>query len=328
MDWIEPAASPVGPRVAVTGSSGFIGRHLVSWLAAQGHPTVAVSRRLSRPWLAGVQMKSVHEYTDVPALAAAFDGVRAVIHLAARAHVLSPEPAQEAQAAFEHANVDAVLACAEAALRAGCQRFVLVSSIGVNGNATHGRPFTGDDEPSPQEPYARSKWQAECALRECLVGTALQWVVVRPPLVYGPACPGNFHTLLSLIRRLPVLPFGALRARRSYIGIDNLCSALAVAALHPDCVYRSFVLSDGEDIDLAHLVRQLADGMGRTQVPQWAVPPALLQAFATLAGRKESFTKLAGELLVDSHSFRQCTGWHPPVSLAEGLRRAAVGFRQ
>lgn len=314
------------PVFAVTGSSGFVGNNLVPWLAFQGYDVRAISRGSSGPLSAGVQWRSVSNYTDVAALASAFKGTQTVIHLAARAHVLSAEHHREATEAFERANIAAALACAEAALEAGCRRFVLVSSIGVNGQATHGRPFTEIDDPSPQEPYAHTKWQAECAVIKRLTGSALEWVVVRPPLVYGPGCPGNFRALLGLVRRLPVLPFGALRARRSYIGIENLCSALEVAALHPACAGRRFVLSDGEDIDFASLVRQLADNMNRGHVPLLAVPIFLLKGLVALAGRRDALDKLSSELCVDSHSFRECTGWHPPVTLSQGLAMTAAAF--
>lgn len=316
------------PALAVTGSSGFVGRHLVSWLAAQGYGVMAVSRNLTGQLPVGVQARTVADYTDVGSMARALQGTLAVVHLAARAHVLDYEPQQDALSAFQQANIDAALACAEAALQAGCRRFVLVSSIGVNGRSTHGQPFTEDSKPSPQEPYASTKWQAERAVAERLTGTTLECVIVRPTLIYGPECPGNFRALLRLVSRLPVLPFGALRARRSYIGIENLCSALEMAILHPACAGRRFVLSDGEDIDLARLIRLLADGMGRAHVPQWEVPPILLQAMAMMAGRRDTFAKLSHELRVDSRAFRQCTGWTPPVGLSQGLVQTAAAYRE
>jgi nucleoside-diphosphate-sugar epimerase len=319
---------PLAPALAVTGSSGFVGRHLLTWLAAQGHGVVAVSRSSAGQLPVGVQARPVADYTDVAAVARSLQGTLAVVHLVARAHVLGTEPQQDALSAFERANVDAALACAEAALQAGCRRFVLVSSIGVNGQATHGQPFTEDGEPSPQEPYAHTKWRAELAVAERLTGTTLEWVVVRPPLVYGPHCPGNFRALLGLVQSLPVLPFGALRRLRSYIGIQNLCSALEVAALHPACAGRRFVLSDGEDIDLASLVRLLADGMGRSYVPQWAIPPVMLKGLSMLIGRSDNFAKLSGELQVDSSAFSQCTGWSPPVTLSQGLIQTAAAYRE
>lgn len=318
---------PTVPALAVTGSTGFVGQNLVPWLAAKGYDVRAISRGSTGQLPAGAQWRPVADYFDLATLANAFRDTQVVVHLAARAHVRSSERPQAALAAFERANIDAAVACAEAALQAGCRRFVLVSSIGVNGQATHGQPFTDDDEPSPQEPYALTKWQAERAVAKRLSGTKLELVVVRPPLVYGPGCPGNFRALLGLVHRLPVLPFGALRACRSYIGIENLCSALEMAALHPACAGRRFVLSDGEDIDLANLVRLLADGMGRAHVPMWAMPPIILQWLAKLAGRSNTFAKLSGELRVDSRPFRQCTGWQPPVALSQGLVHTAVAHR-
>lgn len=84
------------------------------------------------------------------------------------------------------------------------------------------------------------------------------------------------------------------------------------------------MLSDGDDIDLASLVRLLADGMGRSHVPQWAVPHAVLKTLAMLAGRSGTFAKLSGELHVDSRAFSQGTGWRPPVTLSQGLLETAA----
>lgn len=314
--------------VSVTGSSGFVGRHFVSWLASRGYQVIAVSRSTVEQLPVRVQAKRVREYTDEAALVSAFEGTQAVVHLAGRAHVLGYESRQDALRAFDLANVSAALASAEAALQAGCSRFVLVSSIGVNGQATHGQPFTEDSEPSPQEPYAISKLKAELALAARFTDTNLEWTVVRPPLVYGPGCPGNFQTLLSIVKRVPVLPFGALRARRSYIGIVNLCSALEMATIHPACAGRHFLLSDNEDVELAKLISFLAEGMGRANIPKLSIPPFALHLLAQASGNRLAFAKMCNELLVNSRAFAQCTGWQPPLSLSEGLAITANAYRE
>jgi nucleoside-diphosphate-sugar epimerase len=181
--------------IAVTGAGGFIGSHLCTELEARGHR----ARRLVRaaPESADADCRVVGDLAVNRTLASVLAGADAVIHLAARAHVLK-ETERDPSAAFMRANVDATLRLAEAAVAAGVRRFVFVSSIGVNGNATAGRPFTEDDDPAPVDPYARSKLRAEQALRE-RVGAALELVVVRPPLVYGPGVKGNLHRLLSLV---------------------------------------------------------------------------------------------------------------------------------
>ena len=139
-------------RIAVTGASGFIGSRLVPWLEAAGRDVVPVSRQAVQSGRSRV----VDRYTDVGALARAFDGCDGVVHLAARAHVLR-EPDADAQSRFDEANVAGARAVAQACRDAGVGRLVLVSSIGVNGSATCGRPFTASDPPAPDVPYARSK---------------------------------------------------------------------------------------------------------------------------------------------------------------------------
>jgi nucleoside-diphosphate-sugar epimerase len=266
---------------------------------------------------------------EAAALAAAFEGIHAVVHLAARAHQIGERPGPGADEAYRAANVDSAVAAAAAAKAAGCRRFVLVSSVGVHGDASQGRPIDEQSPLLPREPYACSKVEAEQAVSRLLAGSATECVIMRPTLVYGPGCPGNFRLLVRLVDRLPVLPFAALRRRRSLIGIDNLCDALVVAASHPGCAGRAFLVCDGEDVDVGGLVLMIARGLGRTTPRQWAVPERLLRAIARLAGRGAAFDKLAGELRVDGSAFGRVTGWQARVPLAEGVAataRASTAF--
>lgn len=312
-------------HIAVTGSGGFVGRHLVARLAAAGHRVACVSRQAG-PAAPGCTPRPVTSYLDEAALTRAFEGCRAVVHLAARAHVLHPAPGTDTDAAWREANVDSAVATAHAALAAGCERLVLVSSIGVNGNHTAGRAFTEQDPPDPHEPYARSKLKAEQAVQALLADGPTGWVVVRPTLVYGPGCPGNFARLVRLVQRLPLVPLGGLRRCRSLIGVQNLCDALAVAAEHPACRNRLFLLSDGEDIETATLVRLIAAGLGTEAGRIVALPAGLLEGLATLAGRRRMLDKVAGELLVNSSAFRQATGWRAALPAAEGIAATARSF--
>lgn len=312
-------------RIAVTGSSGFLGRHLCAALVAAGHEVVSISR-MQKLSLAGTQACSVADYTDMAALAKAFAGSDAVVHLAALAHMRTHADGHAEQRRLEAANVDTAVAAARAALQAGCARLVLVSSIGVNGNQTRGRPFTEEDVPQPQEPYAHSKWIAEQRTADILKDTRTDWVVLRPPLVYGPQCPGNLRMLIGLVQRLPWVPLGGLHRMRSFIGVGNLCSAILTAAQHPACSRRTFLVCDGEDLDIARLCRLIAAGLGRPERRILAVPPLLLRALALLAGRAPALDKLAAELQVSGQAFRSATGWTPPDRLSEGVLATARSF--
>jgi UDP-4-keto-D-FucNAc 4-reductase len=307
-------------KVAVTGASGFVGRYLVRCLGSRHDEVVAISRAAVS--VDGRPTTVVGTYVDVAALARAFEGCDAVVHLAARAHVLK-DVASDSVDEFGRANRDAAKAVVEAAVAASVRRVVLVSSIGVNGNSTRGQAFRETDLPRPAEPYAVSKWEGEQAAAKALLGSGTELVVLRPPLVYGPGCPGNFRTLMTLVRRLPLIPLGDFRRPRSLISVGNLCDAIRLAAVHPGIGGRTFVLSDGEDVSVAEVARSLAEGYGKAAWRVVPVPEAVCRALASVAGRRQSLDKLAAELCVDSSGFRTATGWRPPSRVRDALLATA-----
>src|SRR5205807_9174370 len=149
------------------------------------------------------------------------------------------------------------IALAHLAIQARIPKVVFASSIGVNGNATVGAPFTEYSEPAPAEHYAVSKWEAEQALSALSCGNELTVARVRLPLVYGPNVRGNFLRLLRVISSGLPLPLGAVRNMRSYLGLRNACDFLAICAERADA-RGLFLLSDGEDISTPDLIIALA----------------------------------------------------------------------
>lgn len=318
------ASSPARRRFALTGSSGFVGRHLVHRLLRDGHAVRCLSRQATvQP---GTEHRQLHNYLDPAPLTQALAGTEVVIHLAARAHMLA-ETAASPEQAFREANCDSAVAVAHATQAVGAQRLVLISSIGVNGDHTGQRPFTADDVPAPAEPYALSKWQAEQAVTAVLAHGPTGLVVLRPTLVYGADCPGNFARLMALILRLPVVPLGGLHRPRSLIHIENLCDAIVHAALHPAAVGRTFLLSDGVDLSVAELVSTLARAFGKPAGRVWSVPEPLLRLLACAVGKRSAMDKIAQGLVVDASAFRLATGWVAPNSPATGLAQTARSYR-
>ena len=128
----------------------------------------------------------------------------------------------------------------------GVRRFVFVSSVKVHGEQRD-KPFTEDDAPAPEDAYARSKWEAEQALRAIEQETGMEVAIVRPPLVYGPGVRANFLKLMEAVHKRTPLPFGLVRNRRSLIFVANLADALAACLTHPAAAGRTFLSSDGDD---------------------------------------------------------------------------------
>jgi len=308
-------------KILVTGANGFIGKMVCAELLARGFEVTAAVRKVPADGnvnSAGLRFVGVGNVDADTCWDTALAGCSGVIHLAARAHILNDEVA-DPLAAFRATNVAGTLQLARCAARAGVARFVFVSSVGVNGNQNE-RPFTESDTPLPAEPYAVSKLEAELALQTDALGGAMKLVIVRPPLVYGPGCPGNFLRLLKLLSTRIPLPFGAMRNKRSFIGIWNLADFLATCLVHDKAGGHVFLISDLEDVTLPDLLRGLALGMGRT-VPLFSVPPGWLATLAGMAGKGAMFDKLGGSLTVDASRAHTVLGWTPPVSLAEGLQR-------
>jgi nucleoside-diphosphate-sugar epimerase len=309
-------------RVLVTGASGFVGRALCAHLREHG---LSVRGALRRPDPAAADAVAVGDIGPDTDWRAALDGVDAVAHLAARVHRLR-DTAGDPLAQYREVNVEGTRRLAQAARDAGVRRLVLLSSIKVNGEGRV-QPYRPADPPQPQDAYAVSKLEAEQALAEVAAGTALEWVVLRPPLVYGPGVGANFLGLLRAVARGWPLPLRAIDNRRSLIYVGNLVDALRVCLLAPAAANRLFLVRDGEDVSTPELVRRVAQSLGVT--PRLvAVPCGLLRAGAWLGGRRAAFDRLAGSLCVDDSALRALLAWQPPFDMREGLAHTARWWRE
>jgi nucleoside-diphosphate-sugar epimerase len=314
-------------RIAVTGATGFIGRFLVDHLRREGFCVVAITRS-ARPSACSVDgLTFCPDYNDVQFLADLLRSCDVVIHLAALAHKISGSISAISLNKYRRENVDSLVSVAQAASSAGVRRFVYVSSIGVNGACTHGIPFTENDIPDPSEPYAISKLEAERALSVELLGSQTDWVVLRPPLVYGPGCPGNLERLIKLANSACFLPLGSVHSARTLISVYNLIDALLVASTHPAVSRRVFVIADSEDIDLSGILRAFLLGLDRGAWRLLPFPPALIGFLSMLFGKASLWSKLSSELRVDSSLFYRATGFYPSVRPHDGLRAAAASTK-
>lgn len=310
----------------VTGASGFVGRALVARLAVDASNEVCAAVRSPGGPLPGlVRRLVVAELGPETDWTAALQGVEVVVHLAARVHVMR-EKALDPLAEFRRVNAQATLQLARQAAQAGVRRFVFVSSVKVNGESTlPGAAFGPDDPPRPVEAYSQSKLEAEAALRGLARSVPMEVVVIRPPLVYGPGVQANFRALMQAVASACPLPLGAIHNRRSFLALDNLVDLLVVCAGHPAAANQVFMASDGCDLSTTELMRRLGRVMQRP-VHLWPVPAAVLHWAAWSVGRRAMIERLCGNLQVDISKTRALLDWTPPVSVDEGLRRAANAY--
>lgn len=309
-------------KLLLTGANGFIGKVLCDSLLANSHEITASFRNnaANRAQINSLIIPSIDGET---AWGNTLHGIEVVVHLAARAHVLT-ESAVKPLDEFRKVNTLGTLNLANCAAEAGVKRFVFLSSIGVNGNESI-IPFSESSALQPIEPYALSKLEAEEGLQKIAEYMGMEVVVVRPPLVYGSNCPGNFLALLRLIYRGIPLPFGSINNKRSLIGVHNLADFLVQCVEKPEAANKTFLIADDMDISTPKLMRVLAKAMNRPSF-LFPMPYQLLHTMTALVGKASVLDKVCGTLQIDSSFARKTLRWTQPLSLYQGLSDAAAWY--
>ncbi len=303
-----------GPLIALTGATGFIGRHLLQELPRRGYRLRVLLRRPSEV-PPGASSAVIGDIAAPQNMAAALRGVDAVIHSAGLAHAMSGRPEDD----YRAINTEATIGLARAAEKAGARRFVFLSSIRAQSGPSADRTLTEEDAPAPTDSYGRSKLAAE----EGLAALGIDWVALRPVLVYGPGVQGNMAALVALARSPLPLPFGSLRAPRSVLAVENLADAVDTVLGAPAPIRRPLIVADPTPLTVADMIAALRRGLGRGPglIP---VPASLLAAAARMANRREQFDRLAGSLVASPAALRRL-GWQPTVSTQDALARLALG---
>lgn len=310
----------------LTGATGFVGSAITLFLCQQGYSLTTAVRRIDHTIPSIIQQKLVGDLLPNTDWANTLNDVDTLIHLAARAHILKDQ-ATDPLAAFRETNTYATLNLAQQAANAGVRRFIFISSIGVNGNQTYAQPFTADDLPTPAEPYAISKHEAEIGLHQIAAETGMEVVIIRPPLVYGANAPGNFGQLIKTVAHGIPLPLGNIHNQRSLIALPNLIDLITTCINHPAAANQTFLVSDGEDLSTTELLQRLSRALGKP-ARLLPIPQSWLETVLTLLGKRAIAQRLCGNLQVDISKTRDLLGWTPPVSVNAALRQTAQAYLQ
>ena len=303
-------------KILVTGASGFVGRYLVNDLSKTDE-VIACVREKSSLLPSSVQQIVSNNFFDI----AIPKDTDVIVHLAGIAHNKNNSVDE-----FKKINVDGTLELARKALEANIKRFIFMSSVGVNGNSTHGKAFTEQDTPNPINEYTISKYQAEVALEELFKDTKTDLVIIRPPLIYAPDAPGNFSKLLMLIKLGQFLPFGCTHNQRSFIAIENLVSFITACIYHDTKINETFLIADDEVISTKQLIQCVSSGMGKSMI-LLPVPTKLLSILADATGKVGIFEQLYGNLQIDNRKAKKFFNWHPPKHSLNALNEVGNLYR-
>ena len=318
--------------ILITGATGFVGSRLVAFLSSQfpgADLRLAVRHRPDELQVPSIlpagSIEVVGDINPRTNWTNSLVGVDVVIHLAARVHVMNDvalDPLEE----YRNANTLATIHLAEQAAKAGVKRFIYLSSIKVNGEETNpGQSYSEDSIPSPIDPYGVSKWEAELGLEKVCAQTGMEFVIIRPPLIYGPGVKANFQKLMGLVAKGLPLPLGAVHNQRSMLALDNLVSFISEVMTNPFAANQRFLLSDGEDVSTSQLLKLIAKGMDKS-IWLLPVPAFILRGAAQMLGASAAADRLLGSLQIDSSKASQLLQWQPPLSVEEGIVIAAKAY--
>ena len=252
----------------------------------------------------------------------ALRGVDTLIHLAARVHVDGQASAQS----FRRINTEGTARLCRLAVECRVRQFIYLSTIKVNGE-TSTSPLAENDPPRAQGPYARSKLEAEEWIKTITRNNRCRYIIIRPPLVYGPQVKANFSSLLKIIALNFPLPMRNFQNRRSMIYVGNLVDAIICTMESPRSADQVFMVSDGEDRSVAHLVKAIAKAMGN-HPRLFPFPKVLLHLLFSMIGQGEVIDKLSQPLRANVSKIKVMLGWQPPFSFEEGIADTVNWFQK
>lgn len=200
-------------RILITGEKGYLGKRFELWMNKW-------------PTEYSIEFISVR---DEKWKEKDFSNYDVILHLAALVHKKEKSSMSEL---YYRINKNLTVELSEKAKNEGVKQFVFLSTMavyGLEGNLKKKITISNDTKENPITYYGRSKLQAEKEISQ-MQSENYNISIVRPPMIYGPNCPGNFSKLKELIRILPVFP--NLDSVRSMIYIDNLCEFLRTIIIH------------------------------------------------------------------------------------------------
>jgi len=281
-------------HILVTGAQGYIGQQLCQSAPADTH-IHAVSLR-QQP------------ITQLP-----LHGIDTIVHLSALVHQPDASPDD-----YFRINLEQTRQLAQAAKAAGVKRFIFFSTMAVyggHGSLGNSTALTEQSPCQPGSPYGKSKYAAEQAL-QALSDNHFSVAIIRPPMVYGPGCPGNMARLQKLIKALPLLPFDWAENQRSLVSINNLLALSWQVIQQP--VTGIFLPQDPTPLSIKTLTTLLAQA--EQQQPRLIRPPQwLLKLAAQLQPRITH--SLYGSLYYNNQHSCQTLDFTPPQTSADAINQ-------
>jgi len=309
-------------NILITGASGFIGRHLVKRLVAEGRRVNIVGRQ--NPFESALVESGKIRFFAIDAIGPntdwrpALEGCSSLVHLAAQVPVRGLD-----DAVYESVNAQGTARLVHQAGESGVRRIVFASSIFAITPSTNADVIDDEYSPRPATAYGQSKLAAEKSLSK-FATSGRSAISLRFPMVYGEAAGGNWARLKQLAA-LPVpLPLALAHNRRSMLAVENAVDAILHAEVNATTENSgAYAVSEGAELRLAEIVTTLRKGRGGSSllIP---VPVAILRTLLRSLGQSGMADSLLGSLVVDGSRFSRVFDWHPVIDTVAAISASSV----
>ena len=308
--------------ILITGAYGFIGKCLIQQLITKEYDLTLMSRRLVDDIETKNNVNNICLDLDKEdsLQESIFHGVDVVVHLAGVTQIDKGNLEQ-----IYTVNVNGILRLANAAKQHGVKLFIFLSTIQVHGDESYSQHFTENSALDPQNEYARSKLEGEKALIDVCENSNMQYIILRPPLVFGRGVKGNFLNLLSIVGENYPLPFANFNNLRSYIYVENLCHIIEGVIHRESCRNQVYLVKDC-DLSTKELIVNVSNAFGQ-KLRLFNMPDKLLRIFAILLNRKKDFVRLSRNLVLDDTKLQDDLGWVASIEISTAFSNTVNWYR-
>jgi len=304
-------------RILITGSSGFIGKHLEQILTQNQYQVTVFKRKISDPKNSELPTLNENQLNDDGYV---FD---AIVHLAGLAHI-SPKNADKLGVDFKSANTELTRKLVIFAKNNKVPTFIHLSSIAVVSGA-HSKKIINDDTiPNPTTPYAHSKHEAELIVRQLKSEDCLA-VSLRPPMVIGRDAKGNWRRLIMLAKSFLPLPFGSVQNQRSVISVDDLCKRILRLLEKQNSVELSgdYCVANTQPLSLSQMINLLRDALGNRR-RNLRIPETVFKLASHLPIVGRSVQSLTGNLVIDGSRFDRVFEFQQECDVKDAVKKSVI----
>lgn len=302
--------------ISITGSSGFIGKELSSYLTKKKYKINKIISKKNNNYTENFKLSN---YFEEKSLDKILDATDVLIHCMG-----ASADNKKNKNHFNNINYLLTKKLAEKCANNNVKRFIFLSSIKVFGETCLiNKPYTTYSTPNPYSKYGISKFNAEKALLEISKTSNLEVIIIRCPLVYSDKLSGNLLALSKIIKLSIPLPLGGIKNKRSFLGIDNLTNFIELCVDYKKTLIKqneTLSLSDNEIISTTELIQKLSYSLNK-KIQLFSLPIIIFKILFYLFNKNNSYNSLFKNLYVNCSKAQSLFGWNPKITMEQQLTK-------